>query len=613
MADAPRELLRFITCGSVDDGKSTLIGRLLHDCGQVPEDQLAALAADSRQSGTQGGAVDYALLVDGLAAEREQGITIDLAYRYFATPRRAFIVADAPGHEQYTRNMVTGASTAEVAVILIDASQGLLTQTRRHSIIAGLLGIRSVALAINKMDLVGHAEQAFAALRDAYAEFAHGIGIDDVTAIPVSALHGDNLVTRSVAMPWYTGPTLIDYLETVEPARPDMRPFRMPVQTVVRPDLGFRGFAGTIVTGEVRPGDAVILLPSGKTSKVARIVTLDGDLSHAEEGQSVTLTLADQADCSRGDVIAAASDAPGVSDQFEATIVWMGEEALLPGRQYALRIGSDTARATVSPPKYRLNVDTMARMAATSLDLNEIGIVTLSTDKHIVFEPYETSRDLGGFILVDRTSNATVAAGMIRHGLRRAANTHWQTTDVTRQARAALMEQQPCLIWFTGLSGAGKSTIANLVERRLHALGRHTFLLDGDNLRHGLNHDLGFTDVDRIENIRRAGEVARLMTDAGLIVLAAFISPFRAERDLVRAMFAAGDFVEVHVDVPLAEAERRDPKGLYRKAWAGDLPNFTGIDSLYEAPETPELRINTIATDAEEAAERIVDHLLRGG
>jgi bifunctional enzyme CysN/CysC len=602
MGEGGTPLLRFIACGSVDDGKSTLIGRLLHDCGEVPDDQLAALESDSRRFGTQGSAVDFALLLDGLSAEREQGITIDVAYRYFATPRRRFIVADAPGHEQYTRNMATGASTADLAVILVDATKGVLAQTRRHSAIVALMGIRHVVLAVNKMDLAGWSEARFRAIEADYRALAEGLS---VTAIPVSALAGDNVAAPSPAAPWYAGPSLVEHLETVDIA-PAAGPFRMPVQLVARPSRDFRGFQGLVVSGDVGAGDEVVVLPSGRKTRVAEVVGFD----RAEAGRSVTLTLADQVDCSRGDVIASAEAPPEVADQFEATIVWLAEEEMLPGRQYLLRIGADSARATLAQPKYRIDAGSGEHLAARTFGLNDIGVANLATDKSIVFEPYDKSRDLGGFILVDRSSNATVAAGMIRFALRRSANVQWQAIDVTREARSELLGQRPKLIWFTGLSGAGKSTIANLVEKRLHAMGRNTFLLDGDNLRHGLNRDLGFTDADRVENIRRAGEVAKLMTEAGLIVLAAFISPFRAERDMVRRMLPEGDFVEVHVDVPLAEAERRDPKGLYAKARAGDLPNFTGIDSAYEPPEAPEVRIDTAATPAEAAAEAIVRFLL---
>jgi bifunctional enzyme CysN/CysC len=607
-----KTMLRFITCGSVDDGKSTLIGRLLYDSKMIFEDQLAALEADSRRVGTQGQAIDFALLVDGLAAEREQGITIDVAYRFFNTEKRKFIVADCPGHEQYTRNMITGASTADLAVILVDARKGVLVQTRRHSYLCHLIGIRNVVLAVNKMDLVGYDRATFDAIVRDYGAFARSIGIERFTAMPISGFLGDNITTHSTNMPWYTGPTLIDHLETVEVnAALDLdKPFRLPVQWVNRPNLDFRGFSGLIATGSVRPGDAIRVLPSGKTSTVTRIVTLDGDLDQAVAGQSVTLCFADEIDCSRGDVIAPADAPPQVADQFEATLVWLNDEALIPGRAYWLKLGTQTVSATVQQPKYVVNVNTMEHMAAKTLDLNAIGVVELTADKPLVFEAYADNRTLGGFILIDKITNATVAAGMLHFSLRRAQNVHWQALDVTRDARAEMKAQVARVLWFTGLSGSGKSTIANLVEKKLHALGKHTFLLDGDNVRHGLNKDLGFTEADRIENIRRVGEVARLMTDAGLIVITAFISPFRAERDMVRAMIAAGEFVEVFIDTPLEEAERRDVKGLYKKARSGTLKNFTGIDSPYEAPERAEIRVDTTREQAEEAAERIVNHIL---
>ena len=610
-----KSLLRFITCGSVDDGKSTLIGRLLYDSRMIFEDQLAALEADSKRVGTQSGEIDFALLVDGLAAEREQGITIDVAYRFFTTERRKFIVADTPGHEQYTRNMVTGASTADLAVILIDARKGVLTQTRRHSYLAHLLGIRHLVLAVNKMDLVGYDQAVFDRIVADYSAFAASIGIADFTAIPISGFRGDNITTApSANTPWYRGPSLIHHLETVEvdATAEQARPFRMPVQWVNRPDLDFRGFAGLIAGGVVRVGDAVRVLPSGRTSSVKRIVTLDGDLQAAVAGQSVTLVLADEVDCSRGDVIAAADAPPETSDQFEATLVWMAEAELVPGRAYVLKLATQTVSATIQAPKYQVNVNSMEHLAAKTLELNAIGVVQLSTDRRIVFEPYADSKTLGGFILIDRMTNATVAAGMLHFALRRAQNVHWQATDIGRDHHAALKNQKPAVIWLTGLSGAGKSTIANLVEKRLARMNRHTFLLDGDNVRHGLNKDLGFTEADRIENIRRVGEVARLMTDAGLIVITAFISPFRAEREMVRAMMEPGEFLEVFIDTPLAEAERRDVKGLYAKARAGTLKNFTGIDSPYEPPEAPEIRIDTTALSAEAAAELIVERLLGG-
>lgn len=607
-----KSLLRFITCGSVDDGKSTLIGRLLYDSKTIFDDQLAALESDSKRVGTQGANIDFALLVDGLAAEREQGITIDVAYRFFSTARRKFIVADTPGHEQYTRNMVTGASTADLAVILIDARKGVLTQTRRHSYLAHLLGIRNVVLAVNKMDLIGYDQARYDAIVADYRAFAKQIGIAAFTPLPISGFIGDNITTRSAKTPWYAGPTLIEHLEAV-PVDADAaqaRGFRLPVQWVNRPNLDFRGFAGLIASGSIRPGDAVRVLPSGRTSTVARIVTSDGDLAEAVAGQSVTLTLADEVDCSRGDVIAAASDPPQVADQFETTLVWMGDEPLLPGRPHWLKLATQTVSATVQPPKYAVNVNTMEHVAAKSLELNAIGVATIATDRPIVFEPYAENKTFGGFILIDKLTNATVAAGLINFALRRSQNVHRQALDVDRGAHARLKNQRPAVLWLTGLSGAGKSTIANLVEKQLLRMNRHTFLLDGDNVRHGLNKDLGFTDADRVENIRRVGEVARLMTDAGLIVITAFISPFRAERQLVRDMMLPGEFVEVHVDTPLADAEARDTKGLYKKARAGQLKNFTGIDSPYEAPEAPELRIDTTAMRADAAAAAIVDYLL---
>jgi bifunctional enzyme CysN/CysC len=614
-----KSMLRFITCGSVDDGKSTLIGRLLYDSKMIFEDQLAALESDSKVSGTQGDAIDFALLVDGLAAEREQGITIDVAYRFFATEKRKFIVADTPGHEQYTRNMATGASTADLAVILIDARKGVLTQTRRHSYLAHLLGIRHIVLAVNKMDLIGYDQAQYDAILADYTAFARSIGIEDFTAIPISGLAGDNIASKSADTPWYSGPTLIEHLETVEVSL-DARQqgaFRMPVQWVNRPNLDFRGFAGQIASGTVKPGDKVRILPSGKTATIGRIVTFDGDLEQAVAGQSVTLTFNEEVDCSHGDVIAAADNPPGTADQFEASIVWMDEAPLLPGRAYVMKLGTQTVSASIAAPKYQVNVNTMEQMAAKSLELNSIGVAEITTDRRIPFEAYNDAlnggRDLGGFILVDKLTNATVAAGMINFALRRSQNVHWQNVDITRDAHAAQKNQRPRLLWFTGLSGSGKSTIANLVEKRLHAEGKHSFLLDGDNVRHGLNKDLGFTDSDRVENIRRISEVAKLMTDAGLIVLTAFISPFRAERKIARDLMADGEFFEIHIDTPLDVAEQRDVKGLYKKARSGDLKNFTGIDSPYEAPENPEIRIDTTAMSAEEAAEMIVEQILGAG
>ncbi|HVL78109.1 MAG TPA: sulfate adenylyltransferase subunit CysN [Sphingomicrobium sp.] len=619
-AQEQKGLLRFITCGSVDDGKSTLIGRLLHDSRQVFDDQLASLEQDSRRIGTQQGALDFALLVDGLSAEREQGITIDVAYRFFSSDKRKYIVADTPGHEQYTRNMVTGASSADLAVLLVDAGRGVLTQTRRHSFLARLLGIRRFVVAVTKMDLVDYDRAAFEAVCADYRLFAERVGIADWTAIPVSGLRGDNVIERGERMGWHDGPTLIEYLDTVpiDTAADAARPMRLPVQWVARPDQSFRGYAGQIASGAVRPGDEVRILPSGRTTKVARIVSSGGDLDEAVAGQSVTLTLADEVDCSRGCVIAAAADPPQAADQFEATIVWMDEQELLPGRGYWLKLGTQCVTATVQPPKYEINVNSLEHLAAKTLGLNAIGVAEIATDRDIVFEPYDEggpgpNRALGGFILIDKLSNATVACGMIHFALRRSLNVHRQHLDVSREVHARIKGQRPVVLWFTGLSGAGKSTIANLVEKKLVAQGRHTFLLDGDNIRHGLNRDLGFTDADRIENIRRIGEVARLMADAGLIVLAAFISPFRAEREMVRKMLPPGEFVEIFIDVPIEEAERRDGKGLYAKARSGEIRNFTGIDSPYEPPERPDIRIDAAAMSAEEAAEAIVEQVRTGG
>ena len=607
-----KTMLRFITCGSVDDGKSTLIGRLLYDSKMIFEDQLAALETDSKKVGTQGQEIDFALLVDGLAAEREQGITIDVAYRFFNTEKRKFIVADCPGHEQYTRNMVTGASTADLAVILIDARKGVLVQTRRHSYLCHLIGIRNIVLAVNKMDLVDYDQKVFDDIVANYTAFAKSIGIESFTAMPISGFKGDNITSLSNNTPWYTGPTLVEHLETVEvlSSVDAGKPFRMPVQWVNRPNLDFRGFSGLIATGSVKPGDEIRVVPSGKTSTVTRVVTLGGDLDEAVAGQSVTLCLADEIDCSRGDVIAIADNPPQASDQFESTLVWLNDDAMHVGRGYWLKLGTQTVSATVQQPKYVVNVNTMEHLAAKTLDLNAIGVVEIATDRPLVFEAYADNRTLGGFILVDKITNATVAAGMLHFSLRRAQNVHWQPTDITRAEHARLKNQTPRVLWFTGLSGAGKSTIANEVEKRLNLMNRHTFLLDGDNVRHGLNKDLGFTEADRIENIRRVGEVAKLMVDAGLIVLTAFISPFRAERDMVRQMIPAGEFVEIYVDTPLAVAEQRDVKGLYKKARAGELKNFTGIDSPYEPPEVPEIRVNTAEMSAEEAADYIIQQLL---
>ena len=606
-----KSLLRFITCGSVDDGKSTLLGRLLYDTKLLFDDQLAALEGDSRRHGTQNGELDFALLVDGLSAEREQGITIDVAYRFFSTDRRKFIVADCPGHEQYTRNMATGASTAELAVVLVDARKGLLTQTRRHTWICALLGIRHVLLAVNKMDLVEYAEEVFRPIESAYRELAGQMGIGQVTAIPLSALRGENISCRSSRMDWYEGPSLLEHLETVQIVRPSSDlGFRMPVQWVCRPDQGFRGYAGQVAAGTLSRGDEVVVLPAGVRSRVARIVTADGDLDCARVGDAVTLTLDDERDISRGDIIAATAQPPQVADQFAANLLWMGESPLLPGRPYWLKIGTRTVTAQVTEIKHKVDVNTQEKPAAKRLLLNEVAYCNISLDQPIAFEPYEHCHELGGFILIDRQSFATIGAGTLAFALRRADNIHWQHLDVDRAARAAIKGQTPACLWFTGLSGSGKSTIANLVEKRLHAMGYHTYMLDGDNVRHGLNRDLGFTDEDRVENIRRVAEVARLMTDAGLIVLVSFISPFRSERRMARALFDAGEFREVFVDTPLEICERRDAKGLYAKARAGDIKNFTGIDSPYEPPEAPELHLQTTTASADAMAQRVVESLL---
>ena len=604
-----KSLLRFITCGSVDDGKSTLIGRMLYDSRMIFEDQLAALEADSQKMGTQGKEIDFALLVDGLAAEREQGITIDVAYRFFATDKRKFIVADTPGHEQYTRNMVTGASTADVAVILIDARRGVLTQTRRHSYLASLVGIRNVVLAINKMDLVNYSQDVFNRIVGDYMNFANGLALENIVAIPMSALGGDNITEKSGNTPWYMGPPLLTHLETV-PTRSSDRwaAFRMPVQWVNRPNLDFRGFSGLIAAGSVKPGDTVRVMPSGRESQVARVV-LDGDMPFAVAGQSVTVCLADEIDCSRGDVLTGVDDPIEVSDQFEVTIVWMNETAMLPGRSYLLKLGTKTVTASVTALKHKVNVNTLEQVAARQLDMNEIARCTISLSQPVAFDIYEKNRETGGFILIDRFTNETVAAGTIHFALRRAQNIHWQSMAIGRETRAAQKQQKPFVLWFTGLSGAGKSTVANVVERLLYERGKHSTMLDGDNVRHRLNRDLGFTEADRVENIRRVGEVARLMTDAGLIVLVSFISPFRSERQMARELLPEGEFLEVFIDTPLAVAEERDPKGLYKKARAGQIANFTGISSPYEAPENPEIRIDTTALSPEQAAARIIDAL----
>ena len=606
-----KSLLRFITCGSVDDGKSTLIGRLLYESKMLFEDQLAALEADSKKVGTQGGDLDFALLVDGLAAEREQGITIDVAYRFFSTDRRKFIVADTPGHEQYTRNMVTGASTADLAIILVDARHGVQTQTRRHSFLVSLIGIKRVVVAINKMDLVGYSEATFRRILDDYRAFAAQLGLEDIVAIPMSALKGDNITSQSEQMGWYHGPTLMGYLETVEvdQKRRLKSPFRLPVQWVNRPNLDFRGFAGTIASGVIEPGAAIRVQPSGRTSTIKRIVTADGDLPRAIAGQSVTLVLEDEVDISRGDVISTKDTPAEVADQFEATLVWMQDEPMMPGRAYLMKIGTRTVTATVTDIKHKVNVNTLEHLAAKQLALNEIAQVKLSIDRPIAFDAYESVRETGGFILIDRISNATIGAGMLRFALRRSHNIHVQHVDVDKATRGAMKGQKPCVLWFTGLSGAGKSTLANQLEKRLNALGRHTYLLDGDNVRHGLNKDLGFTEADRVENIRRVAEVAKLMVDAGLIVLTAFISPFRSERRMARGLLEDGEFIEIFVDTPIAVAEERDPKGLYKKARRGEIKNFTGIDSPYEAPENAEIRIDTSGRDIEQTVDEMMQRL----
>lgn len=612
-AQQHKQLLRFITCGSVDDGKSTLIGRLLYESKVLLEDQLGQLEADSKKLGTQGEELDFALLVDGLAAEREQGITIDVAYRFFATDKRKFIVADTPGHEQYTRNMVTGASTADLAVILVDARQGLLTQTRRHSYLVSLLGIGKVVLAINKLDLMDYAQAVFERIEAEYRAFAAQIGLHDIQCIPLSALRGDNMLSPSLNTPWYTGPSLLAYLEEVplEQARASEAAFRLPVQWVNRPNLDFRGYCGNVAAGSVSVGERIRVLPSGQQSEVTQILGPNGPQQRAECGQAVTLVLKDEIDISRGDLIALADAPPAVADQFEATLVWMDEDALLPGRPYLMKIGCRTVGMSCANLKHRVDVNSLEQLAAKTLELNGIGVCNLHLDRPIPFDAYADNRDTGGFIVIDRLSNRTVGAGMLHFALRRAQNVHWQAIDVNREAHAALKGQSPRVLWFTGLSGAGKSTIANLVERKLHALGRHTYLLDGDNVRHGLNRDLGFTEADRVENIRRVAEVAKLMLDAGLITLVSFISPFRAERDMARSLAGDGNFLEIYIDAPLALAEQRDPKGLYQKARRGELKNFTGIDSPYEPPVTPELHIDTQRESAEAAAERIVEALLR--
>jgi bifunctional enzyme CysN/CysC len=609
-----KDLLRFITCGSVDDGKSTLIGRLLYESETIFDDQLSSLAVDSTRVGTRGAELDFALLLDGLSAEREQGITIDVAYRFFATGRRKFIVADTPGHEQYTRNMVTGASTADFAVILVDARKGVLTQTRRHSYLVSLLGIRRVAFAINKMDLIGHSQDLFRRIESDCREFAGLIGLNDIVCIPISAVHGDNVIKRAASMPWYQGPTLLEHLESVTVGTDAAtRPFRLPVQWINRPNADYRGLTGFIVSGTVRIGDRVCVLPSGLESGVARIAVGSREVGSAVAGQSVTITLADELDVSRGDVLAASDAPPPVADQFQATIVWMQDDPMLQGRSYVMKIGTKTVTTTIAPLKYKVNVNTLEHVATDTLELNEVGVCEIELGQPIVFEPYRVNRDLGGFILIDRFTNATAGAGLLDFALWRAQNLRWQALDINKKSRADAKGQQPCVIWFTGLSGAGKSTIANILERRLHAMGRHTYLLDGDNIRHGLNKDLGFSDADRVENIRRVAEVAHLMVDAGLIVIVSFISPFQAERQMARDLFDQNEFFEVFVDTPLEIAESRDPKGLYKRARRGELKNFTGIDSPYEVPESPDVRLDTTRMTAEEGVEVLLTELRRVG
>ena len=610
-AHEQKELLRFITCGSVDDGKSTLIGRMLYESHMLFDDQLAALEADSKKVGTQEGEIDFALLVDGLAAEREQGITIDVAYRFFSTDKRKYIVADTPGHEEYTRNMATGASTADVAIILVDASQGVLTQTRRHSFIVSMVGVKRIILAVNKLDLVDYSQDVFESIVSDYSEFAEeALSIEEITAIPISALKGDNIVGSSDNTPWYQGSSIMEYLESVEvSATSQSRPFRMPVQWVNRPNLDFRGFAGLIGSGMVSPGDRIRVLPSGTESTVERIVTMEGDLELAGAGRSVTLTLSDEIDISRGDSIVAADSPCGSADQFQTRILWMDESAMMPGRQYLFKSNTQTTSMTLGRLNHRIDVNTLEELPAKVLDMNEIGVCNISLSSRVAFDSYEDDPTMGGFIIIDRMTNNTVGMGLIDYALRRAENIHWQSMDVTKQSRAEQKSQQPKLLWFTGLSGSGKSSIANILEKKLQAMGRHTISLDGDNVRHGLNRDLGFTKADRVENIRRVGETSKLMVEAGLICIASFISPFASEREMVRNLMGDGEFIEVFVDTPLEVCEQRDVKGLYAKARAGDLPNFTGISSPYESPVNPEIRIDTTDMSAEDAADSIIDYL----
>ena len=609
-----KDLLRFLTCGSVDDGKSTLIGRLLYDTKLIFEDQLASIEKDSKKHGTVGDDIDLALLVDGLQAEREQGITIDVAYRFFTTDKRKFIVADTPGHEQYTRNMATGASNSDLAVILIDARKGILTQTRRHSFIVSLLGIKHVVLAVNKIDLMDYSQDVFNEIVADYQAFAADFGFETLQAIPMSARYGDNVLDRSKNLPWYKGPTLVEHLETVQIDQDQStKPFRLQVQWVNRPDLNFRGFSGTISSGTVRPGDEVLVAKSGKSSKVKSIVTYDGDLPVAAAGQAITLTLEDEIDISRGDVLSAIDARPEVSDQFQARLIWMSEQELIPGRTLLIKIGARTVSASVTEIKHQTDVNTFAHIAAKTLKLNEVAVVNIALQEPVAFDPYADNHEMGAFIVIDRVSNLTLGAGMIDHGLRRATNVHWQALDVNKATRAGAKNQKPVVLWFTGLSGAGKSTIANLVEKKLLSLSHHTYLLDGDNVRHGLNKDLGFTDADRVENIRRVAEVSKLMIDAGLVTLVSFISPFCAERQMARELLGAGEFIEIYVSTPLDVVEKRDVKGLYAKARAGEIRNFTGIDSPYEAPENPELTLDTATRTPEVLAEQVVAYMLENG
>jgi bifunctional enzyme CysN/CysC len=612
-AHEQKELLRFITCGSVDDGKSTLIGRMLYESHMLFDDHLAALEADSKKVGTQGGDIDFALLVDGLAAEREQGITIDVAYRFFSTEKRKYIVADTPGHEEYTRNMATGASTADVAIILVDASQGVLTQTRRHSFIVSMVGVKRIILAVNKLDLVDYSQEVFDSIIAEYSRFADdALSLEEITAVPISALKGDNIVGPSENTPWYNGPSIMDYLETVEVSSPaQTRSFRMPVQWVNRPNREFRGFAGLIGSGTISPGDKVRVLPSGTESTIDRIVTWEGDLEVAGAGRSVTLTLADEIDISRGDIITTSDNPCSSADQFQTRILWMDEHAMMPGRQYLFKANTQTASMTLGRLKHRIDVNTLEEIPAKVLDMNEIGVCNISLSSRIAFDSYDDDPTMGGFIIVDRMTNNTVGMGLIDFALRRADNIHWQSMDVTKESRAQQKSQRPRLVWFTGLSGSGKSSIANILEKKLQAMGRHTITLDGDNIRHGLNRDLGFTKADRVENIRRVGETSKLMVDAGLICISSFISPFESERQMVRSLMDEGEFIEVFVDTPLEVCEQRDVKGLYAKARAGELPNFTGISSPFENPKNPEVRIDTTQISAEEAADQIIDYLSR--